>query len=633
MAQSFQQQSRLRKLTYFGLILLILTFTVVFRSQFVVPRAQALEIREESIGEVELTGSAVRLLMTGSRGFAVCVLWNTAMDKQMRHEWNELELVVNSVTKLQPHFVTPWLFQSWNLAYNVSVESDRVKDKFFYVTRGIELLGEGERRIKEDPDLRNHMAWYYQNKFGLSDEANTFRSLFQMSCIDPKLRDPERFRTRSGGQAQFNLEAFEMFCKEQPHLVRRLRDRLRADTPEKVVEFLADNQRIPGRFEENPDIVGNVAQSPYKQPAEKRFPLLPPTGSLFNSRELDNDSTLSYDTDNFDLARAWYSYAQDPLRPSVHKKPRQLSQVIFEGYPARAQAYKAEYLEKNGWIGPEGWTIKDWFPQNRARREGPKKPVPVGEHGDTWWTQEAWERAYQMFLNYGVLKDMLDKTAQEIAQLEPQARSDYEYNRRVTNFPHFYVKTNVERTRQAVEARRCFFEAEEARKLGDRPQALAWYENEKAYGPPSSWKQPLKGWKKIFLDNPGFRNDTEEQQETYETQNKYLKLVTELHGLTIRRSMLTQDILGQGIHLPWSSSILAGVLVQDLLGQSAQRQPLATFWLPPAHLLRAYPLLLKGPFDDVDSQGQPLIMQYVIDRVRGSVITDFAGTGAPPEGP
>ena len=165
----------MRKLSYFGLILLILTFTVVFRSQFIVPRAQALEIREESIGEVELTGSAVRLLMTGSRGFAVCVLWNTAMDKQMKHEWNELELVVNSVTKLQPHFVTPWLFQSWNLAYNVSVESDRVKDKFFYVTRGIELLGEGERRIKDDPDLRNHLAWYYQNKFGLADEADTFR--------------------------------------------------------------------------------------------------------------------------------------------------------------------------------------------------------------------------------------------------------------------------------------------------------------------------------------------------------------------------------------------------------------------------------------------------------------------------
>ena len=107
MAASFQQQSRVRKLTYFGLIAVIFTVTVVFRSKFIVPQAQALEIREESIGEVELTGSAVRLLLTGSRGFAVCVLWNTAIDKQMRHEWNEMEIVVNSITKLQPHFVTP----------------------------------------------------------------------------------------------------------------------------------------------------------------------------------------------------------------------------------------------------------------------------------------------------------------------------------------------------------------------------------------------------------------------------------------------------------------------------------------------------------------------------------------------
>ena len=67
--------------------------------------------------------------------------------------------------------INPWLFQSWNLAYNVSVESDRVKDKFFFVTRGVELLGEGERMNRDNPDLRMNLGWYYQNKFGVADEA------------------------------------------------------------------------------------------------------------------------------------------------------------------------------------------------------------------------------------------------------------------------------------------------------------------------------------------------------------------------------------------------------------------------------------------------------------------------------
>ncbi len=612
MAQSFQQQSRIRKIIYFVLIGVLLTGTVGFRRLFVNEKAKELEIREENIGEVELTGSAVRLLMTGSRGFAVCVLWNTAMDKQMRHEWNELELVVNSVTKLQPHFVTPWLFQSWNLAYNVSVESDRVKDKFFYVTRGVELLGEGERRIKDDCDLRNHMAWYYQNKFGLADEANTFRSLFQMSCIDPKLRNPERFRAKAGSESRVNMVEFEKFCKEQPQLVRRLNDRLNTKEPERIVDFLRDNQRIPSRFEENPDIVERLEQSPLKEQAEKRFPLLPPQGACrFKTDDLHNDSTLTFDIDNFDAARSWYCYAQDPLTPpEKNKRPRQLSLVIFQSYPARAQAYRAEYLEKNGWMGPEGWQIKGWFPQNPASPSGPKRVVTVGDRSDgRWWTQEAWEGAYQMFRDFGVLRDMLEKTPAELGQMSAQAQSDYEYNRRVTNFPHFLMKTNFERQRAAVEGRRCFFAAEQARRDGERDEAIAWYENELAFGPPSTWQRPLKGWKKLFLDHPETRGDTEEQQDAYETQNRYLKLVLERRGPTLRRLML----------------------IQDILGQAAVRSPLSTFWQPPAHLLREYPLLLNGPFDDKDEKGQPLILDFVRDRVRGSVVTDFTGMiGEPP---
>ena len=90
-----------------------------------------------------------------TRGLVETVLWQIAIDKQMKHEWNQLEFFVRSLTKLQPHFLTPWLFQSWNLAYNVSVESDRVRDKYFYISRGIELLAQGERRNHNNPDMRD----------------------------------------------------------------------------------------------------------------------------------------------------------------------------------------------------------------------------------------------------------------------------------------------------------------------------------------------------------------------------------------------------------------------------------------------------------------------------------------------
>src|SRR5262245_12973021 len=143
MASPLQTPSARRKVAYFGLILgLFVVNTFFWRGVpvgskeplpwTVAGQAQTLELTEETTGETDLLGSAVRLTLTGSRGLATTILWNAAIDKQMKNEWNELEFIVRSLTKLQPHFLTPWLFQSWNLTYNVSVESDRVKDKYFY---------------------------------------------------------------------------------------------------------------------------------------------------------------------------------------------------------------------------------------------------------------------------------------------------------------------------------------------------------------------------------------------------------------------------------------------------------------------------------------------------------------------
>src|SRR5947209_3509464 len=159
MASPFQQQSFLRKIIYIVTGVVLLTGAYFYRKKVVEEVASkkmsegGLELTEENLGDVELTGSAIRLSLTGSRGLAVCALWVSADTKQKKNQWNELELLVRSITKLQPHFLSPWLFQSWNLAYNVSVESDRVRDKYFFISRGIELLAEGERQNRNQPDL------------------------------------------------------------------------------------------------------------------------------------------------------------------------------------------------------------------------------------------------------------------------------------------------------------------------------------------------------------------------------------------------------------------------------------------------------------------------------------------------
>src|SRR5947199_3235778 len=107
MGSPLQQQSLRRKIIYI-VIILVLSFAtyLVRQSEFRIgnqplgidAQARALELREQDRGEVGLTGSALRLTLLGSRGLVVCSLWVAATEKQKKHEWNELELIVDSLT-------------------------------------------------------------------------------------------------------------------------------------------------------------------------------------------------------------------------------------------------------------------------------------------------------------------------------------------------------------------------------------------------------------------------------------------------------------------------------------------------------------------------------------------------------
>src|SRR5439155_23629260 len=157
MASILQQQSTTRKFIYFGLIVLLFTCSLLHRRLVINAQANELQMREVSRGKADLTDSALRYVLTGARGVAVTALWLAAIEKQKKHEWNDLEVAVESLTRLQPRFTSPWLFQSWNLAYNVAVECDRPRDKYYYVSRGITLLCRGEE--KNDPGQAGQPEW------------------------------------------------------------------------------------------------------------------------------------------------------------------------------------------------------------------------------------------------------------------------------------------------------------------------------------------------------------------------------------------------------------------------------------------------------------------------------------------
>jgi len=469
MASPFQIQARNRKFLYIGLIFVLFTFAWFWRHYYVDAQASKLAIREVNRGDVELSGSVIRLTLTGSRGLATCALWISAIDKQKKNQWNELELLVRSLTKLQPYFITPWLFQSWNLAYNVSVESDRVKDKYFYITRGIELLAEGEKQNRNHPDLRFNIGFYNQHKICQSDETNTLRSIYQLSCIPPSERDPSRFRvyTDEGkelrwseissfvtenptnqtmkGRIEKAMREFDNFCKEHPQLTRRLRDGIRRETKfeqarqfscesvDAVIQFLSDNQVVPALFEESPPAPPNgwEAKSDKLKVVEQRFPVLPAPRRVqkpqveFLPGELTSESRLGDDFDAYANARAWYSYSQEPIPPAdilpgstqpisdrnLQRKPKNIATLIFRNYPARAQSYIAERLQQEGWFDDGGWRINNWFDGDNFSDGS----AAIIGNGRDKWSLKAWEDAARLWQDHAEQNHMMFKSAEDEA--------------------------------------------------------------------------------------------------------------------------------------------------------------------------------------------------------------------------
>jgi hypothetical protein len=644
-ASPYQQQSLRRKIVYTALIVGLFCATLVLRQ---LPRigmeAQAadLELREMDRGEVELTGSALRLSLSAGRGVAVCALWWGATEKQKKNQWNELELMVRSLTKLQPHFITPWLFQSWNLAYNVSVESDRIKDKYFYIWRGIELLAEGERQNKNNPDLRFSMGFYNQQKLGLSDEALTFRCLFQMSCIDPVKRDPDRFRAKDRNDSQaIDPEKFEQFCRENPMLVRRLRESLKKESPSDIVDFLADHKKIPSRYEDKPITPAGGAEprSPLKS-EDQQFPILPPPDSTGRREGADLDSP---DVDNFTAAREWYAYAVEPMPPAEkelspnpplfdrrkYRMPRYMAPAIFRGYPSRGQTYVAEYLQREGWFDSDGWKITGgWFPEDKFR-SGADAVVGDGKN----WGKRAWDRARDRWQRHGIdtglyltaeelnilngraakfrqrfnvqpgelpaaanLQQRLDPDVQEALRAH-MALYWYEHFRVMTNFPHFYAQSQVEADTNTIAVRKAFFQADQSRKAGDTELAIELY------------REAFPKWRQILLDNPLFRQDSAQQEDTYEAALKYVDLVVDRRGKRLKELLLLQDYLAHVASTPFGSAV----------------------WVPQSYFPRLVPPNVLTPIDQPDSKGEPLISQNNMISVRSRLQLPITLIRPPPE--
>lgn len=556
-------------------------------------QARTLDLRELEQGEPEISSEFFRLAASGYRGFVVTYLWYDLMDKQKRNDFHKMEQTVRFVTWLQPHFITPWLFQSWNISYNVSVEMQGSGDMYHYIARGIDLLAEGERKNTHtyqnrkigSPDMRYMIGFYYQNKFGVSDQVEVLRCLFQLSCIPPDERNWKDFIDKSTGAV--DMQKFKDFCEKYPHLVRRLRgedleaanksddltkkkvlEALKCPHPEDIVQFLKENQEILGRYTHAKELA-----SP-----EKQFPALPPK---FDEKEARADSETKDDFSAFKAARAWYKYSlvvvppnpldsyDEPLPttspiqalhpgavrpgeydPFIYRLPRQPMLIIFRQGGPRVQTAQAEMEQKEGWFDNEGWRIDDpkespkkwWFPDPDT---GGKRPLNFVVGNSAAWSLEEWRLARDMWHKHGQ-ENALEVSPQRMRRYEEKAQG-------AGGFPS--DPTDAELSDPALrlkfEARTALFFYHQNRSVTNFPYFLGASEAESkpetVKARKTLWQAEqarkmglrdavhlfedgLKQWKAVLAANKNFHRperSTHTEEETYNYELAYLRLLVQ----------------------------------------------------------------------------------------------------------
>src|SRR5687768_10828397 len=150
---------------------------------------------QADIGAIDPASETIRLATLGLRGPAVTMLWNKANEFKKTEDWTTFQTTLEQLARLQPYFIKVWQHQAWNLTYNVSVELDNVRDRFYYVKQGIQYLQDGIGYNRDNPTLLDDLGWFTGNKVGRADEHELYRKMYKLDDdlnsedIDPALRD------------------------------------------------------------------------------------------------------------------------------------------------------------------------------------------------------------------------------------------------------------------------------------------------------------------------------------------------------------------------------------------------------------------------------------------------------------
>ncbi len=439
------RQIFIRKIVYLGIIAVLLLplfwlgqpATVGARGVSGGPGGLLAQLRTEyglseaELGEIDPTSEAMRLATLGLRGVAANILWKQADTHKMKKDWTSLSATLEQLVKLEPHFISVWRFQAWNLSYNVSAEFDDYRKRYDWVIRGIEFLKKGIRYNEFEPKLVWDTGWFIAQKIGRADEWKQFRRLF---------RDDDDFHATRPKELRDNWLVGKEWFQRGEQMVDQGAV-LRGISP---LLFYSDRpmcQMNYSEYLERDGIFGERAKRSWVRALEEWLE--------FGNREFptSGDEVIRLnDREALDRQVAEAAARLDELAPGLREKIRQ---------------------EKLRRLTPEERIALETLPQERTVEQ----------------QMQAFQAEAKITVSHReVAQRISGPNRQEALRLADEAEKAMEKSERIVqqrtivNFEYWRMRAQFEQTPQALEARELIYLGDEAFRNSDLIRAKEYYD-------------------------------------------------------------------------------------------------------------------------------------------------------------
>jgi hypothetical protein len=450
------------------------------------------DLSQAELGEIDPTSETIKLATLGMRGVATIFLWEKANSYKMKKDWTNLSATLEQIARLQPNFISVWEFQSWNLAYNVSVEFDDFRQRYRWVIRGIKFLEKGIRYNRTEPKLVWDMGWTISQKIGKADERKQFRRLFKQ---DDDFHDwlPFEFQHSSRDNWLVGQECY----REAERLVDEEGASIGGKSPVVFRSEAPMCQMNYARAIENEGTFGRVAQRAWETASE----LWHQFGALEIPAFAGEKTIRLNDKERLDELAEEKVAQLDALQPGLRDD-------IIERKRADLPAEQREALG----------TPDDQRTSEQWRLAAEAEQFIAVSHEEVARKVDRPRRAEAL------------KLAKEAAEVETEAQMIGRY-RNIVNFEYWRQHAKVEQDSDTLAARKFIYQGRQALdQEADLDTALDHFDD------------GLKAWRRVFDKYPELLEDPTTIDDTKEIIESYRRLL-HLRGEPFPEDFILQDVL------------------------------------------------------------------------------------------